>query len=128
VGIVLFGSVARGEEFPESDLDVLLVMDEACPIQRGLYRVWEANVDPFVKQHFGREVSPQFTHRPQRAEDAGGLWLEIAIDGTLLWERGREVSDTLRAIRVHLASGRVTRLVRHGHPYWVRNEHEDPSR
>jgi predicted nucleotidyltransferase len=59
VGIVLFGSVARGEEFPESDLDVLLVMDEACPIQRGLYRVWEANVDHFVKQNFGREETPQ---------------------------------------------------------------------
>jgi predicted nucleotidyltransferase len=32
--IVLFGSVARGEEGPDSDLDLLVVLDQVRPSQR----------------------------------------------------------------------------------------------
>ncbi len=111
-GLALFGSVARGEEFPDSDLDLLLVMVDSRPIRRELYTRWEKDVAAIAEAHFTREVTPHFVHLPARREEAGGLWLEVALDATVLWERGRELSDALRAIRAYSASGGATRRMR----------------
>lgn len=125
LGLALFGSVVRGEEFPDSDLDLLVVMADSCPIRRELYGRWETGVGAVAEAHFPREVTPHFAHLPARPEEAGGLWLEVALDATVFWERGGELSTALRAIRGHLASGGATRRVRHGHPYWVREGSDD---
>jgi uncharacterized protein len=121
LGIVFFGSVARSEAFPDSDLDVLLVMDQGTPIRRDLYARWEEALSPFAERSFPRDVSPHFSHLPASPRQAGSLWLEIAIHGIVLWEREGRVSTALRDLRSHIAEGGVTRRVRHGHPYWVRS-------
>jgi len=121
IGVVLFGSVARGEAFPDSDLDVLLVMDRRRPIRRGLYTKWEEALAAFVERSFPRDVSPHFSHLPRSPRHAGSLWLEIAIDGIVLWEQEGKVSGALRDLRSYIAEGGVTRRIRHGHPYWVRS-------
>ena len=59
-GLALFGSVARGEEFPDSDLDLLLVMVDSRPIRRELYTRWEKDVAAIAEAHFTREVTPHF--------------------------------------------------------------------
>lgn len=82
LGAVLFGSVARGEEFPDSDLDILLVVSDARPIKRKLYAKWEAELRAFAERDFVREVTPHFAHLPPTVSDAGGFWLEVGIDGT----------------------------------------------
>jgi len=121
LGIVFFGSVARGEAFPDSDLDVLLVMDRGTPIRRDLYTRWEEALSLFAERSFSRDVSPHFSHLPVSPRQAGSLWLEIAIDGIVLWEQEGQVSAALRDLRSHIAEGGVTRRIRHGHPYWVRS-------
>jgi predicted nucleotidyltransferase len=42
VGVVVYGSWARGSAGPGSDVDVLIVLDAARPLTRGLYREWDA--------------------------------------------------------------------------------------
>lgn len=124
LGVVLFGSIARGEELADSDLDVLLVVDRSIPIRRALYARWESEVEPQVAGHFEREVTPHFVHLPERVDDAGGLWLETGIDGEVLWERERLVSSFLRSVRDLLARGGAVRRVRHGHSYWVKADEQ----
>ena len=48
----LFGSFARGEETPRSDVDILVEFDHSTPIGLFAYaRMWRE-----LKEHLGREV------------------------------------------------------------------------
>jgi predicted nucleotidyltransferase len=125
LGLVIFGSMARGEEFPDSDVDILVIVDRRCRLRRSLYERWANEIEPVINDPLGRELSPHFCYPPSSPEEAGGLWLEVSIDGVVLWERDAAVSRHLRAIRRYLASGGAMRRIQHGHGYWVRRGARD---
>jgi predicted nucleotidyltransferase len=119
VGIVLFGSMARGESREMSDIDLLVVIRRSLPLSRSLYARWDSR---FARD----EASPHFVHLPLEAMDAGSLWFEAAVDGIVLHEIDEEISRFFGSIRRMIASGRLKRLAAYGHPYWVKNEEETP--
>lgn len=127
IGVLVFGSVARGDQRADSDLDLLLVVRRDQPLRRGLYARWAEEVESFAEDRLRREVNPHFCHVPDTPDLAGALWFEVSIDGVVLWERDGEVSRHLRGVRLYLAGGGATRRVQHGHAYWVRHaEHDAP--
>ena len=119
LAVVLFGSVARGQAATDSDTDLLVVFDGDVRVDRALYRHVDAIVEAAASPN---PPSVQLVSLPPRAEDVGGLWLEAALDGRVLWERGTQVSAFLRRLRDRIASGTMRRRTAHGHPYWVRKE------
>ena len=119
IGVVLFGSMARGEPRKSSDMDLLIVLGRDLPLTRSLYARWDA-------RFAGDEASPHFVHFPPEAMDAGSLWFEAAVDGIVLYEVDQQVSRFLGSIRRMIASGRLKRLFAYGHPYWVKNDEEAP--
>ena len=48
-----------------------------------------------------------------------GLWAEVALDGTVLFDRGWMLSARLARVRRAIADGRLVRRVVHGQPYWT---------
>jgi len=118
-GVVLFGSVARGEEWLASDVDLLIVLTGQARISRELYRTWEAAVGR-QRQGMSRELSPQFVKMPASPREAGGIWLEAAVDGIVLADARFHVSALLRRLRQDILAGRAIRKIVHGQPYWVR--------
>lgn len=131
VGVVLFGSAARGEMREDSDIDFLLVMDRREPIARNLYREWDVLLKgAFAGQHLFSRVSPQFVHLPDISDGISSIWLECAIEGVVLLDRKRLISSALREIRGEISRGRYLRKMSHGHPYWVRENaaNDEPSR
>jgi predicted nucleotidyltransferase len=115
IGVVLFGSVARGDSRNSSDTDLLIVLDRPRPLSRKLYSLWD--------DHFGENRhSPHFVHLPEKTEDAGSLWCEAAVDGIVLVDHEGEVSRFLGTLRREIASGRLKRLSAYGHPYWVKTQ------
>lgn len=114
VGVVAFGSWARGEAGPESDVDTLLVIDAKRTLTRALYREWDAR--PLTWE--GRAVEPHFVHLPD-VTSVGSIWAEAAVDGIVLFERGLEISRRLAAVRREIVAGRLVRRVIHGQPYWA---------
>jgi len=115
IGVVLFGSEARGESRKGSDVDLLLVLSKDCALTRSLYSRWD--------ERFGTDVrSPHFVHLPVNAMDAGSLWMEAAVDGIVSWDPDNAVSRFLGSVRRLIASGRLKRRWAYGHPYWIKTE------
>jgi len=116
LGVVAFGSWARGEETASSDLDILLVADRAVPISRALYRSWDGGPDLSWDDH---EVTPHFVHLPPNAAAVSGLWAEVATDGLILFERDLTVSRHLAGVRRRILHGEISARVADGQRYWV---------
>ena len=83
----LFGSFARGEETPDSDVDILVEFDHSTAIGLLAYaRMWrelkDRNLGDQLKEKLGRDVDlvEDGTMRPLIAEDAN-------YDRQLIYER-----------------------------------------
>jgi predicted nucleotidyltransferase len=114
IGVVLYGSWARGDATASSDVDLLVVVDRHLSLTRTLYRRWDSR----ELRWQGRPVDAHFTHLPGD-QVTGGLWPEVAVDGLVLFERDWQISSQLVRIRRAIAEGRLVRRVTHGQPYWV---------
>jgi predicted nucleotidyltransferase len=115
VGVMMYGSWARGDVTDRSDIDLLVVVERTTRLTRALYRRW----DEAPVAWSGRTVDPHFVHLPAGEEPAGGAWCEAAVDGAVLFERDDRISDRLRQVRRHIAEGRLVRRTAHGQPYWT---------
>ncbi len=115
VGVVAFGSWARGEAGPQSDLDVLVVLDAGRPLIRSLYQAWDEEALAWETH----AVQTHLVHLPE-AGAAGTVWAEAAIDGIVLFERDLSISRRLTVVRRDIADGRLVRRTVHGQPYWAK--------
>ena len=111
LGIVFFGSRARGEETQSSDFDLLLVFDSTTSINRSLYRKWEDELH-----------SIHCVTMPKTEDDTSNFWFEIALDGIILWENRDELKKKFSLLKLKLSSGRYQRRLTHGQPYWIKKE------
>lgn len=111
VGLVLFGSRARGDASELSDLDLLIVLDSKLALTRSLYRIWDRDLP--------EQASIHLSHLPSETSKAGSLWFECALDGKVVFDPSRRIKRTLSGLRDYITSGAVTRKVTHGQGYWV---------
>lgn len=116
LGLVMYGSQARGEARADSDIDILVVLADSRPITRSLYTELDS-----ISTWDGR-VSLMLSHLPSEPTRPSGLWLEVSQDGLVLYDRHGIVQPTLAAVRRVIASGRVVRRESHGQGYWVHAE------
>ncbi|MDG2041129.1 MAG: toxin-antitoxin system HicB family antitoxin [Ilumatobacter sp.] len=114
VAVVVYGSWARGDAAPTSDIDLLVIVEPKLAVTRTLYREWDT--EPLSWQ--GRTVDPHFVHEPA-GDVLNGLWGEVATDGIVLFEREWRISAGLARVRRAIAAGRLVRRVVHGQPYWT---------
>jgi hypothetical protein len=121
IGLILFGSAARGEASEASDTDLMLTMKPGVKIMRELYRVWEDFCHPHFEVQESVRISPHFVCLPGSVQEAGGLWYETAIDGIILWERDSRVSRFLVSVRRAMGQGKIRRRIVHGSPYWIKD-------
>jgi hypothetical protein len=111
LGLLLFGSQARGDAHDASDTDILMVVDDSIRIDRALYRVWD--------QRMPNNVSLQITHLPTTPRDAGSLWLECALDARIVHDPTGRIADFLAQAKEYITSGNVVRRTTHGQGFWV---------
>jgi len=115
LGVLVFGSWARGAARSDSDVDLLVVLEAPRRVSRELYRAW----DETPLAWGGHPVEPHFVHLPAPGERVAGLWAEVAIDGVVLYARDPRIPIRLGEVRRDIVDGRIVRRVVHGQPYWV---------
>lgn len=115
LGVIVYGSFARGELTTGSDVDLLVVLAAGVPITRSLYREW----DGVVPTSQDREIDPHFVHLPDAAAHVSGSWAEAAVCGIMLYDRDIAVSRRLIEIRSRIAAGELVRRMAQGQPYWI---------
>lgn len=115
IALVVFGSWARAELHDQSDIDLLVVVEDGTELSRDLYLAWD---EAPIWSH-GSRVEPHFVHIPEPTRTLVGLWAEIAIDGIILFTRDLTLPSLLARVRRDIAAGRIIRRVVHGQPYWT---------
>ena len=111
VGVLLFGSKARGDAHDTSDTDLLIVVSSDVRIERALYRSWDVSLPDDIRVHLA--------HLPTSAEGAGSLWLECALDARILFDPSGLLKRRLVEIKEAILAGKYIRKVTHGQGFWV---------
>ena len=114
LGLMFFGSFARKQSFKMSDKDLLIVLQSYIPIKRNLYQIWQ---DQLSKDF--QSISPHFTHLPN-TNHLRSLWLEVALEGEIVFDRDHQLLSSILNIRREIAQGKYRRKQAHGHPYWLK--------
>lgn len=119
VGIVVFGSYVRNEQRKSSDIDLLIVLDGEAVIERKLYQIWDDKVQPIL----GQEYSPQFVKIPGDSKNVSSIWLEVALEGDIVYEKDLSLRTFIFEVKQLISSGIFKRKITYGQPYWVREPH-----
>ena len=83
--VVLFGSRARGESGPDSDIDHLVILDDDAPVDHLTLRAgWESRRG---YDHPADVIPVRNAVYRRRAKIAGTLAYEAEIDGIAVYER-----------------------------------------
>ena len=85
--VILFGSTARGEAGPDSDIDLLVVVDDDTPPEKLTFRAGYESRRSY--RDGSADVIPcsEATFRI-KSHIAGTLLYEAASDGVIVYERG----------------------------------------
>jgi len=111
LGLLLYGSRARGDAYDSSDTDLLLVVDESVRIARELYRSWDTILQD--------RISLNIATLPATAQDAGSLWFECALDAKIIFDPTGALRRRLDNIKDMIVSGAFVRRTTHGQGYWI---------
>ena len=116
IGVLLYGSYARKEHTPQSDIDILIVLHSRKPLIRSLYTEIDSAAGDLGK------VEVHLSHLPTPELGLSSLWAEIALDGIVLYEKNLALTQVCQQLRKQIASGAYVRKITHGQAYWVHNQ------
>jgi uncharacterized protein len=115
VSIVLFGSRARGEATPESDVDLLVVVNEASPrLDRAPELRWG-----LLDDRVYLPASFLVLGREEVDADVPSFLLDIALDGLVLFDKGGFMASRLERLhRIVEEAGLFRVRIGPGHFAW----------
>lgn len=126
VSLVVFGSVARGEARPDSDVDVLIIA-EGLPRGRIKRSLWfcriEEELDPLIGQLVRKHgvatcISPVLK-TPEEAKRLVPLYLDMVEDAILIYDKGGFFKSVLERLRQKLEELGARRVKLGRGWYWV---------
>lgn len=128
VSLVLYGSVARGEADKQSDVDLIIVLENPPDeyykrSERVIGVLKELEKDKefqsLKKNDYAVYFKPIIFSRKE-AEESRYLFLDVVEDGIILYDRGNFFKDRLRSLGKRLKDLGAKRIfLKDGSWYWV---------
>lgn len=116
VGVVLFGSAARGTMRLNSDVDLLIVLKEGVRLDRDYYSKLK------FKTINGHVVSPIIVSLQPSDVTLGSIWIEASLDGCILFDTEFKIARRFANLRSKILSGELVRNFSYGVPYWTHKQ------
>ncbi|GFO96795.1 DNA polymerase subunit beta [groundwater metagenome] len=127
VSICLFGSVARGEAKPDSDIDILIVADD-LPIDIGM-RIKETN---YIHEHLKKSeayislrksnisglISDIF-FTPDEIKKHPPILLDVKDDGIILFDKNSFLSKELNILKERLEAQKARKVKTEKGYFWI---------
>lgn len=133
VSLAVFGSVARGTMGPDSDIDLLLVID---PLPDGrMARVGEfdaveselaPSLDAAWRSGVRTSLSPVFK-TPAELRQGSLLFLDLPDQARILYDRGDTLGGYLQDLAGRLAAMGARRIYKGGGYYWLLKPDRKPG-
>jgi len=124
VSIALYGSVARKEAGPGSDIDLFVVLEEA-PLgmlaRRRLLDPVRESLTPELEDLWGQGIYADFVEVIRTRTEARQfhpLYLDMSREAILLYDRDHLLETLLAKIREHLERGGAERIALGRFWYW----------
>ena len=125
VSIVIFGSVARGTYRPDSDIDLLLIIQD---LPKGLIKrvdefikhienVLENRIKKLLRKGIYIEISPVIK-TPEETLRGSPLFIDMIEDATILYDRNGFFKKVLKALRKHMELSDAKRVWKANAWYW----------
>lgn len=125
LSFVIFGSVARGTMRPDSDIDLLLVVND---LPRGrlarmddfrlLERTLETQIQDAARDGIHTDLSP-LLKTPEEVEQGSPLFLDMTDQAKILLDRNGFFADHLDNLRKRLREQGAKRVRLGGGYYWI---------
>lgn len=125
VSVVIYGSVARGSQTFDSDLDVLIIARNLPNGRMKRIREFdevEEKIDPFLKslnEKYGiNSFISVVIKSPEEAEKGSPLFLDMVEDARILFDKDNFFANVLERIRKRLKELGAKRIWRGNAWYW----------
>jgi predicted nucleotidyltransferase len=123
-GLLVYGSVGRGTMRANSDMDILLVVRGLPPTTWERLRLFdpvESELAPALADARRAGVETQFSPVLKSMEDLRKgflLMLDMTEDARILWDRDRQLENSLEAFRQRLIQSGARRIRAGASGYW----------
>ena len=125
MSVVVYGSVARGSQNFDSDLDLLIIADKLPNGRMKRIREFEAvedRVEPFLKSLQKEGINSRISaliKTPEEAKRGSPLFLDMVEDARILFDRDGFFSAVLEKLRKRLEELGAKRVWKGNAWYWI---------
>jgi hypothetical protein len=125
MSVVVYGSVARGSQNFDSDLDLLIIADKLPNGRMKRIREFEAvedRVEPFLKSLQKEGINSRISaliKTPEEAKRGSPLFLDMVEDARILFDRDGFFSAVLEKLRKRLEELGAKRVWKGNTWYWI---------
>ncbi|BBG26356.1 nucleotidyltransferase domain-containing protein [Sulfuracidifex tepidarius] len=125
ISIVLYGSVSRGDNRNDSDVDLLIIMNN-LPTDSIFKRIRmfetrvedKLNLDKYWREGYYVSLSPVLK-TPEEAEKISPLYLDMVYDATILYDKDQFFTKVLQRLEHRLIELGAERIKMGKKWYWV---------
>ncbi len=132
ISIVLFGSISRGDWNKNSDIDLLIIVNnwDEIPIWKRLRELYEvrSKLRETIEYKFAVKAGyiPIIQHYPLSRREALNfhrLYLDIVLDGIIIYDKDKFFSKIINSLKNKLVKYNARRIYKpNGKYYWIIKE------